>query len=260
MTIPAERRPFAPAPAAQGRSVARRALRDSVYEMLLEKILDGSAAAGSALSIDALARELQVSPTPIREALVQLENTGLVSRVALKGYRVAPLMSQAELEQLFDMRMVLELAAAERAAPAAEALVPELRHAHAQHELAADTVRSLREQGTEPQGFADLRAYFDADWAFHLTFFRASGNHFLQQTCESLGSHVQRLRQTANRGVLDMEEALQEHRDILEAFENGDTEAITDAVRTHLLAVTRRATTDNKALTSDEPVTAPRDH
>lgn len=60
-------------------------------------------------------------------------------------------MSQAELKQLFDMRMVLG--------------------------LPADTVRSLREQGTEPQGFADLRAYFDVDWVFHLTFFHASGNY-----------------------------------------------------------------------------------
>lgn len=248
MTSPADHRGLPPQSGTSGRAVARRALRDNVHDMLLEKILDGSAPAGGSLSIDALARELEVSPTPIREALAQLEHTGLVSRVALKGYRVAPLMSQTELEELFDMRMVLELAAAERAAPSAATLLPDLRRAHTEHRLAAETVQELRQHGTEPHGFADLRAYFEADWGFHLAFFRASGNRFLLRTCESLGSHVQRLRQTANRGVLDMEEALEEHGRILTAFETGGTDDVVHAVREHLQAVTRRATADNEVL------------
>ncbi|OSM43124.1 GntR family transcriptional regulator [Nesterenkonia sp. PF2B19] len=116
-----------------GARVARRALRDEVYSALFDRILDGSAPAGSSMSIDALARELDVSPTPVREALVQLEHTGLVTRVALKGYRVAPQLSGQQLRELFEMRMIVEMAAVERAAERAAALTPVLRAAHDRH-------------------------------------------------------------------------------------------------------------------------------
>lgn len=60
------------------------------------------------LNIGALSRELNVSQTPLREALARLEHTGLVRREALKGYRVAPLFSETELIKLMDARLVLE--------------------------------------------------------------------------------------------------------------------------------------------------------
>ena len=225
--------------------VSRRALRDDVYDAVLEKILGGSAPAGSSLSIDALARELDVSPTPVREALVRLEHTGLVSRVALKGYRVAPSLSAEQMNELFDMRMVLETAAAERAARNAESIVPELRVAHAKHVLAADRVRGLRaESSARPSDYTDLRAYFEADWEFHLVILRAAGNRFLFQANESLHAHVQRLRQTVEHGRLDMHLALEEHTTILQAFETGDPEAIKEAVSSHLRAVSERVSAD----------------
>src|SRR5690606_5880841 len=68
----------------------RRGLRDRVYDLILEMLLEGDVEPGSRLSIDTLAKQLDVSPTPVREAMVQLERTGLVTREVLKGYRVAP--------------------------------------------------------------------------------------------------------------------------------------------------------------------------
>ena len=67
----------------------RRGLRDAVYDRILDQLLRGETEAGGRLSIETLARELSVSATPVREALVQLERTGLVTREALRGYRVA---------------------------------------------------------------------------------------------------------------------------------------------------------------------------
>ncbi|MBR8743220.1 GntR family transcriptional regulator [Nocardiopsis sp. MG754419] len=228
----------------KGTAVARRALRDGVYEAILEKLLDGSAPPGSSLGIDSLARELAVSPTPVREALVQLEHTGLVSRVALKGYRVAPPMTPDQLEELFDMRTILEVAAVERAAAHASDLLPELRVAHAQHVLAAHKVQKVRGSGGTPPDYTDLRAYFAADWEFHLTIIRAAGNRFLTQSAESLSAHVHRLRQTAQHGTMDMDQAIAEHTAILAAFESGDPATLRTAMRDHLEAVARRATAD----------------
>ncbi|MEV0774168.1 GntR family transcriptional regulator [Streptomyces sp. NPDC050433] len=233
------------APAAGRKPVVpRRALRDGVYDAILERLLDGSTPPGSSLGIDSLARELEVSPTPVREALVQLEHTGLISRVALKGYRVAPPLGPDQLAELFDMRTILETAAVERALHQADDLVPELRAAHAQHVLCAHRVRKLRGAHDGPTGFADLREYFAADWEFHLTIIRASGNRFLLKTAESLSAHVHRLRQTVDHGVSDIEQAVGEHAAILAAFESGDPERPLVAMRDHLTAVARRVSAD----------------
>ncbi|MFJ9032396.1 GntR family transcriptional regulator [Streptomyces sp. NPDC102274] len=236
------------APAAGRKPVVpRRALRDGVYDAILERLLDGSAPQGSSLGIDSLARELEVSPTPVREALVQLEDTGLISRVALKGYRVAPPLSPRQLAELFDLRTVLETAAVERAVSRTDELVPELRAAHARHVLRAHRVRTSRtSRGAHgrPADFSDVREYVAADWEFHLTIIRASGNRFLLRTAESLSAQVQRRRRTADPGTTDVDVAVDEHAAILAAFESGDPERPVVAMREHLAAAARRGSAD----------------
>ncbi len=68
---------------------SRAALSDSVSAALRARIVDGSYGPGEPVRIDIVARELEVSQTPVREALARLEATGLVVREALRGYRVA---------------------------------------------------------------------------------------------------------------------------------------------------------------------------
>ncbi len=86
----------------------RQVLADHVYDELMESLVDGRLEAGAPLNIDALSRELEVSQTPIREALARLEATGLVHRLALKGYRVAPLFTPEDLAHLTDARLLIE--------------------------------------------------------------------------------------------------------------------------------------------------------
>ncbi|MGP3774942.1 GntR family transcriptional regulator [Streptomyces sp. SDT5-1] len=224
--------------------VARRALRDGVYDAILEKLLDGSTPPGSSLGIDSLARELGVSPTPVREALVQMEHTGLVNRVALKGYKVAPPLSPEQVTELFDARIMLELGAVERAVAHADDLVPELQAAHARHVLAAHRVRKLRGGDATTTDNSDLREYFAADWAFHLLIIQAAQNRFMAQMAESLSAHVHRMRQTVDHGTFDIDQAIAEHTAILAAFESGDPEAPARAMRTHLEGVQRRSLDD----------------
>src|SRR5690625_2725032 len=112
------------------RRLDRKVLRDDVYDELLERLLGGQYPSGTSLSIDGVARELGVSPTPVREALAQLEHTGLVSRAALRGYRVAPPLSERQMAELVEARAVVELAAVERAAERTAELLPALQAAH----------------------------------------------------------------------------------------------------------------------------------
>src|SRR5690606_42041440 len=80
-------------------TIERRGLRDRVYDRVLVLLLSDEIPPGARLSIETIARQLSVSPTPVREALVQLERTGPVTREALKGYRVAPPLTVDQLHQ-----------------------------------------------------------------------------------------------------------------------------------------------------------------
>jgi DNA-binding GntR family transcriptional regulator len=78
------------------RLVERAVLRDGACDQLIEMLLGGALERGTNLSIEGPAYQLGGSPAPVREALVHLEHTGLVSPVALRGYRVAPPPSEHE--------------------------------------------------------------------------------------------------------------------------------------------------------------------
>ena len=95
-----------------------RLVVDDVYDQLVVLIVDGHVQPEDALSIDALAREFGVSTSPVREALARLESTGLIRRVAMRGYRVAPALQASELRELMDARLLIEPGAAARAAAA----------------------------------------------------------------------------------------------------------------------------------------------
>ena len=111
----------------------RKVLRDTVYESLVDMLMSGTLAPGASLSIDGLASGLAVSPTPVREALVHLERTGLVFREPLRGYRVAPLLDTDQVAQLCDARAIVELGALELAFQNADDLAEDLAKALVAH-------------------------------------------------------------------------------------------------------------------------------
>lgn len=224
--------------------VERRGLRDRVYERVLAMLLEGDVAPGSRLSIDTLAAQLDVSPTPVREALVQLERTGLVTREALKGYRVAPPLDAPQLDELFTARLMLEVEITRLAVPHASEILDDLREAHARHEEKAEQVAAAMRRGS-----VDLSAtqeYFAADEGFHRVIQRAAHNRYLAQMYEGLGALTHRMRQTVVRGANDVEEAHQEHAAILSAFESGDRRAPVAAMRAHIKGVRARSLKDSE--------------
>ena len=225
----------------------RRALRDGAYDLLLDMLLDGSLQPGVNLSIDGLARQLGVSPTPIREALVNLEHTGLVTRAALRGYRVAPEFSAEQIGQLVDARSVVELGALDQALLRRGELIPVLQRAHEHHQQVIASIDAEEGSLTGGARIASYRRYFDADWGFHLAMMRHADNPFIVQLAESLGAHVHRLRQTVGVGLTDSHEASTEHARILSALETEapDTE-VKRALREHLESVRARSIADSQ--------------
>ncbi len=209
-----------------------RLVVDEVYDRLVELIVDGHIAPDQALSIDALARELGVSTSPIREALARLESTGLVRRAALRGYRVAPPLTPAELRQLLDARLLIEPGAARAAAtePPTATFVRDLD----------DAIHALR---GAPKGAAleSFREYYEADRRFHRAVIAGTGNHFIAQAYDALGGQFQRFRLFLGRGVTDAEATIAEHQAVRDAIAAGDGDRAADAMRVHLEGVRARS-------------------
>lgn len=222
-----------------GRAIERRGLRDRVYDRILQMLLRGDVGPGERLSIDTIARQLAVSPTPVREAMVQLERTGLVTREALKGYRVAPPLGAAQLRELFDARIMLESHAAMLATPASDEMLVELRAAEENHRrIGHDVIEALRSGGTDVEL---TTAYFAADAAFHRVIFAHCGNRYLAEMSDSLGAQLHRMRQSVLHGVTDVREAIAEHEAIADAFAGGDSEEPERLMRRHIEQVRARS-------------------
>lgn len=224
--------------------IERRGLQDRVYDLILEMLLTGEVEPGSRLSIDSMARLLDVSPTPVREAMVQLERTGLVTREALRGYRVAPPLAPDELSQLFDARLVIETAAAGGAVKGGAPAVEALRAAHAEHVAAAQRVVDEHTDAGLPLDVT--KAYFAADGEFHRQLFLAAGNHYLLEMYDGLGALTHRMRQAVLGGPDDVREALVEHEAILHAVERGDAGAAVACMRGHIENVRGRSLRDTE--------------
>ena len=221
--------------------IERVGLRDRVYDLVLDMLLSSDIEPGSRLSIETIARDLRVSPTPVREALVQLERTGLVTREANKGYRVAPPISDQQLEALFDARVLLEGGATALAAARDASIVPLLDEALADHRSVTERVHEAMASGT--LDVVLLREYFSADWHFHHLIFEGTENPFLIDMSEAISTRVHRMRQTVTSGVSDADFAVAEHQAILDAFAAGP-EAAAASMRDHIERVRERSRED----------------
>lgn len=94
----------------------RTVLSDETYSQVREMLLTHEIAPGERINIDALARDLDVSQTPVREALARLESDDLVSKEPLRGYQATDLLTMSQIQDLFQFRGLIEPWAATQAA------------------------------------------------------------------------------------------------------------------------------------------------
>lgn len=211
------------------RTLTRVGLAQQVRARLLERIMDRDLPPGARLNIDALAREMGVSSSPLREALSALAARGLVRNEAFLGFSVAPMPDAPFLHAMFDTRLRLEpWLAAEAARRISHAQLAQLRGA-----LAAMAPESRK----GPWQRHDAHA--SADESFHDTIAEASGNAPARQAVAALNAqiHISRLYLAAQTGA---EETAAEHRRLLAALEARDDRAAEAAMTAHLEGSRRR--------------------
>ncbi|WP_326693239.1 MULTISPECIES: GntR family transcriptional regulator [unclassified Streptomyces] len=201
----------------------------AVYLALRRSFANGEFAPSERLTEAALARELGVSRTPVREALGRLQADGLVVPMA-RGVAVATL-SRAEVEQIYELRAALEgLAAAQTARLQTDGRIApaEIR---AIENAAGEVERAVAESDPKHSAQANL--------AFHRCFGQAPGNAFLT---DALHRVWDRIAVSTVSNLSDSEWAqtvLDQHRDICRAIVAGDEEAARRAAENHVLSAMR---------------------
>ncbi|WP_326555120.1 GntR family transcriptional regulator [Micromonospora sp. NBC_01813] len=213
------------------RPARRLTLTDDVYETIRAQVMDHVVAPGARINIDALARSLQVSPTPVREALARLEADGLIRKRPLAGYTASPLLTRDEFEELVEMRLILETAAARLAAtrhrPAGTAALDELRAA-----------ATLPGPVPDAHGYASIAAFTAQDARFHNLLAQRSGNGMLHDAIVRLRPHLHLFR--LHFPPTHYRTSGAEHHRIVDAVAAGDPDRAEAAVRDHLLAARER--------------------
>lgn len=159
-------------------------LSDEIYAVIKGKIFDLEIAPGQHVNIDALALQLEVSHTPIRESLARLESEGLILKEPLKGYSATNLLTMKEFNHLFEFRLLVEPWSAERAAlsiddAGAKDLKAEIKTAHDSLKL---------------KGYGQIQALTEHDARFHLLISRMSGNETVRRAFEGTHCHLHLFR------------------------------------------------------------------
>lgn len=210
---------LAPAPRTGKKRVP---LYEEVAERLRQKIYDYALPPGEWIDEPALAAELGISRTPLRESLKLLAAEGLVQLDAGRGSRVTRL-SLEDLNQLFPVMAMLEgRCAYEAVRRIDEAGLARLERLHADMEAAAER--------------GDLAEYYRNNYVIHETVQEYAGNPWLIRVTHDLHRilKMHRGRQLLTPGR--MAQSLAEHRELMECFRRRDAEAAERTMNRHLLS------------------------
>jgi DNA-binding GntR family transcriptional regulator len=231
------KKPFTAPPRLPPKLPPRIKLADSVYETLKETVMSGGLKAEARLNIDQLARELSVSPTPVREALARLEWDGLVVSEPLTGYSVAPPLAESRIEELFEMRVWLEPIAARLAA---ENVQPEPLVALAEAQETMRRAITAGERNQHERGRNQPTTMFwTGDVRFHTTIQEMSERRLLAEAIERLRPYLQLARLVHLHTGIAIE-TVEEHDAILTAIKSEAPGEAASAMRRHIEASRRR--------------------
>jgi DNA-binding GntR family transcriptional regulator len=195
-------------------------LVEQVRDAVLDEIASGRWAAGSRVIQEQLAQELGVSRQPVQQALLLLREQGVLREAPGRGLEVVPLVAE-QIEQVYELRAVIEGLAARRAAERGAA-------------RAAAEGPALVATGRAAVAAGDLPALVAADQAFHRFLYELSGNALIAPAMAAHWTQLQRamaevlVRDEQPRDIWD------QHAAILAAVAAGDGDSAEARAREHL--------------------------
>jgi DNA-binding GntR family transcriptional regulator len=202
-------------------AVQRHLLRDTAYDTLCEAIVTGTLAPGETLHDNELCSWLGLSRTPVRGALVRLEEDGLVETEPQRFTRVTPVRDR-DARSLFPVLAAVHALATELAVPLLGPGDHQRLRAEADRHHAALAAR-------------DARAAYNADAAFHGVFVLMSANADIARVLARLAPRLRRLELLPSV-TLPGRRALAQHEAIIARARAGDADSAASATREHWLS------------------------
>ncbi|MEO1563032.1 MAG: GntR family transcriptional regulator [Pseudomonadota bacterium] len=196
----------------------------AAYEALLKAISDGTLKPGDRLREVEVSKLLNLSRTPVREALRRLESDGIVEHQPRIGAAVRQL-SHSEIVELYEMRVVLERTAAEMAA----------KHAS---EAEIDTLEGLNRDIAESRN--DPVAAAAINQSFHKALYQACRNRFLLDAASGLNNSLILLGITTFTDEARIDTVVRQHQDVIDALRARDPTRAGEAAEAHLQTSLRK--------------------
>jgi len=204
------------------RPPSSRMVTVDVYGYLATAILRNEIPPATKININAVAVSVGVSATPVREALARLEADGLVTQRHLRGYSTTPLLTQGEIRELWQFRMLIEPYSASNAALGAS------------HELLAALRQEIDSFTSAPTGsdFDSYQEFSAHDARLHALILEASGNDVVTKAFKRTHCHLHafRLAYTGSAGRATVDE----HVDIVDRILSRDSAGAAAAMLDHL--------------------------
>jgi len=193
-------------------------LSGQVRNYILTKILNGEFEPGERLIEMKIARQMHTSQAPVREAIRELESTGLLETLPNRGSRIRKVSNQ-ELSDIYDVRAQLEGYAAEIVCAQQKLITSELNEA----------VEGMIDAAKKD----DLMSFASINHEFHSTIIKNAGNEILLKTWQTL--HIQiKTFLIVNRAEKNLMEMAKSHYRIIEAFDNFNAEKARYEVIKHI--------------------------
>ncbi|MEX2541219.1 MAG: GntR family transcriptional regulator [Trueperaceae bacterium] len=199
---------------------SRGRLSYQVHRALRSALLARTFAPGSKLIVRELAEHLDLSPTPVKEALTTLAKEGLVRSEARRGFFVQQLGAR-DIAEIYSIRQVHEGLAARLATPKVTA-------------RSISRLRRLVDKQAKLATRGDFEAYGDSDMQFHQLIWTASDNRRLVEIAEGLMGQVRLLMSTSAEVPGRLEKSIGEHREIVRLMAEGLPDAAADAMMRHI--------------------------
>jgi DNA-binding GntR family transcriptional regulator len=207
------------------------------YEVLKDRVIGGAYAPGAQLKEVHIARELEISRTPVRAALKRLVDDGLATADANRGVRVAE-WTESDIEETFELRAMLEAhgaaLAARRGGPKLVATLDELNEQMA---------KAIARGGTDlPEQLAQINSQF------HWAILGASGSPRLRSMLDGLIDMPLVIRSHHISTPQEKLQSLQHHRDLAVAIGSSDTDLARQVMVLHLRIAANRFKRNRSAL------------
>jgi DNA-binding GntR family transcriptional regulator len=217
----------------------RRKMTDRVYAELRQAIIDLKLLPGEALREVPLAEQLGVSKTPLREAFTRLEQEGLVETTSFKGAVVTG-YSGSDLEEIYELRALLEGAAARAAAERA-------------NEETLGRLRDLVARSREVRDRGDLSTLATLLGEFDVVLYAQVTNARIAALIENLRAHLARIGKLTERIPGRVAASVEEHAAIVDAIVARDPDEAEHLMRVHIGSVLGDQLATPEASTVVEP-------